>query len=43
MNDELLFWQLSQDAFDNCWICLIHDLLNKRGNVLNEGSWGWNG
>ena len=33
MTIKLLFWHGSEDGLDNCRIDVIHDLLEKRGNV----------
>ncbi len=34
MTIKLLFGHGSQDGLDNCWIDVIHDLLEKTGNVF---------
>lgn len=40
MNDKLLFWELRKNRFDNCRIDVVHDLLNKRGNVEQKAGSG---
>jgi hypothetical protein len=34
MTIKLLFGHGSEDGLDNCWIDVIHDLLEKTGNVF---------
>jgi len=36
MTIKLLFGHGSEDGLDNCWIDVIHDLLEKTGNVFTE-------
>jgi hypothetical protein len=36
MTIKLLFWHGSEDGLDNCRIDVIHDLLEKTGNVFTD-------
>jgi hypothetical protein len=36
MTIKFLFGHGSEDGLDNCWIDVIHDLLEKTGNVFTE-------
>lgn len=40
VNNELLFGKLRKYGFYNCRIDVIHDLLNKRGNVEQKAGSG---
>ena len=31
MKNELIFWKIRENGFDDCWIKIVHDLLLKWG------------
>ena len=31
MKDELIFWEIGKNGFDDCWIEIVHDLFDRWG------------